>query len=81
MGAKSANYSKTTIVYDTRTKNFTDGPKFSTKKCQCICAVFRSAMHGGRKVLLSGSKDGHSFDIWDFDASWSWERGMYINFA
>ena len=65
-----------TIIYDTTTKTFTDGPDMIYSRCYASCAVFRSAKHGGRPVLIVAAT-GKFTEIWDFDNSNSWEAGTY----
>ena len=66
-----------TIIYDTTTNTFTNGPDMIYSRCYASCAVFRSAKHGGRPVLIAAAT-GKFTDIWDFDISNSWEAGTYI---
>ena len=66
-----------TIIYDTTTNAFTNGPDMIHSRCYASCAVFRSAKHSGRPVLIAVGT-GKFTDIWDFDNSNSWEAGTYI---
>ena len=66
-----------TIIYDTTTKTFSNGPNMITSRFYASCAVFRSAKHGGRPVLIVAAT-GKSTEIWDFDNSNSWEAGTNI---
>ena len=67
---------KSTTIYDTRTKTFQDGPNMFSEHCQCASAVFKSAKHGGRRVLIAGEEN--NFEIWDFDVASTWEAGKYF---
>ena len=67
-----------TIVYDTTTKTFTNGPDMIHSRHYASCAVFKSAKHGGRPVLLVAAT-GKSTEIWDFDNSNAWEAGNFFH--
>ena len=66
-----------TIVYDTTTKTFTNGPDMIHSRCFASCAVFRSAKHGGRPVLIAAAT-GKFTGIWDFENSNTWEAGNFF---
>ena len=66
-----------TTIYDTTTKTFVNGPDMINSRFYASCAVFRSAKHGGRPVLIAAGT-GKFTDIWDFDNSNSWAAGTYI---
>ena len=66
-----------TVIYDSTTKTFTDGPDMRYSRYYASCAVFRSAKHGGRPVLIAAAT-GIFTDIWDFDNSNAWEAGNFF---
>ena len=66
-----------TTIYDTTTKTFVNGPDMINSRFYASCAVFRSAKHGGRPVLIVAAT-GKFTEIWDFDNSNSWEAGTNI---
>ena len=66
-----------TIIYDTTTKTFENGPDMIHSRCYASCAVFKSAKHGGRPVLIAASP-GKFTDIWDFENSNTWEAGNFF---
>ena len=66
-----------TVIYDSTTKTFTDGPDMRYSRCYASCAVFRSAKHGGRPVLIAAGTEKFT-DLWDFDNSNAWEAGNFF---
>ena len=65
---------RTTWLYDTKTKKFTDGPKMNHARYFLGCAIFKSQVHGGRSVVLAAGGDQISAEIWDYTSDKdSWE--------
>ena len=66
-----------TIIYDTTTKTFANGPNMIHSRYYASCAVFKSAKHGGRPVLIAAATEKFT-DIWDFENSNTWEAGNFF---
>ena len=66
-----------TIIYDTTTKTFVNGPDMIHSRHYAICAVFKSGKHGGRPVLIAAATEKFT-DIWDFENSNTWEEGNFF---
>ena len=71
---------KNVLVFDPDNNSFTQGPSLLYKRYNHGCALFYSAKHGGRPVVLSAGGYGQSTaEILDYTMSNAeWERSKHI---
>ena len=67
-GYPPSNYRKVWI-YNSKTETFTSGPNMRNVHRHHACALFKSAYHNGREVLLvAGGLRQDTTEVWDYQS-------------
>ena len=77
--SEQTSFLRSVIVFDPKNNSFTTGPSLLYGRFEHACALFSSAKHGGRPVVMSAGGRQVTTEILDYTASNArWEQSKLI---
>ena len=65
---------KSVITYDPISDSFSTNPNLINDRWEAGCALFKSALHGNRPVVLAVGGGSATTEVFDYEVANSWEQ-------